>query len=661
MLAGGHFEGADCISERGLFSSGTGGLVAVISYARSGLWGDFPLPVAFTDALYGYSSFFDEIGPYSFLGEAYVYAKAYCSMSNEPHQNLLGDPSMFVWRGDPVRLQVTASPASLTTGIQSVSITVRRPDGTAVPQAVVCLYKAGEVFATGMTNDRGVATFSNLPVSTPGSITVTATKRKTVAVNPDVVNFLPGTSTISVSQGSGPLVCLQGMTINDDETGMSHGNGDNRADLNETIELDIQVKNTGTTTATNVSATLSVVGGSGLILDQEDMTESLGSITAGSTVNRTAAFRLELDDHFESEEDPSVVLQITFTYNTTQTFVSQADFRVYDGRLVIKVAPTTLTPGSGQTSVALNNIYVVNPGLGALEDVQIQLTNPVPAATISGDLISWIGDIPGNTGFTSTDGISAVLAQTGWSGTFDLVLSDRWGTISTTTIDASDLATQAPGSAPVLMGSGNHSISVEWTAATGSTGYYLWTRPEGTLTWTRRNILPIPVLHGTASGLASGTPYDIAVTSVSSELQESPQTSAMSTMSTCLPSVSGWPVQLDGSTGSGPAVADMDLDGDYEVVAATSTGSLYIIEDTGGTPSPIGTRQPYIFTGVAVGDIYPSLGSSGGYGRPEVAASGWDITNSRAVVLVYIWSGSAWTLHQTIAALLEDRSASMRI
>ena len=139
-------------------------------------------------------------------------------------------------------------------------------------------------------------------------------------------------------------------------------------------------------------------------------------------------------------------------------------------------------------------------------------------------------------------------------------------------------------------------------------------------------------MHGTITDLSPGTEYEIGVSALGLYGQES--SIASSTVSTTCISVPGWPVYLDGSTGSGPAISDIDNDGNEEVIAATSAGSVYIIERDGATISKI-YESSYHLSGIAIGDVIVG-------GRDEIVVSGWDYNvasgGKKGVVIILRWA-----------------------
>ena len=320
----GHFEGADCYAEAGLLTSGETGLVAVIANARFGKWLDWMIYYPFIDALYPFGWIDYPPEPVdrtvSYIGEAYRYSMNYENDSysrpndHKSSQNLFGDPAMFVWRNDPNRLDVNAIPATIIAGVSTdITVTVTDSDNLNRPVAAeVCLYKDGDLYATGYSDDiSGTVVFSDIAVAHSGQITVTAVKRRDDnSLEPGVFNFIPGEDQITVSDTPDALINLEDFTLDDDNTGLSQGNGDGIANPGETIEIDLDIRNLGMADATNTRAQLTLISGDVLI---EDDFVGIGTVPGGGSMEVQDAFRIEVFDNAD-ENDP-VLMEIEFIYD----------------------------------------------------------------------------------------------------------------------------------------------------------------------------------------------------------------------------------------------------------------------------------------------------------------------------------------------------------
>jgi hypothetical protein len=158
--------------------------------------------------------------------------------------NLMGDPLVDIYLQRPVRI-VPDHPASIAVGTNAVTVVAQDSLNAPIPDALVCLYKGTETYATGFSGSDGVV---ELPVSTPtsGNMLVTITRHNNIAYQ----------GTIAVA-GAQRYVSYQACTIDDDGGAPSNGNGDHNINPGEVIELPVQVKNFGSLNAAGVTGVLS--------------------------------------------------------------------------------------------------------------------------------------------------------------------------------------------------------------------------------------------------------------------------------------------------------------------------------------------------------------------------------------------------------------------
>jgi hypothetical protein len=160
--------------------------------------------------------------------------------------NLMGDPSVPIWRHRPVVANVTR-PASINRGTNNVAVTVTNSETTSpVPGALVCLLKGTETFKVGYTDGLGQI---NLPCSTAttGYMQITITKD----------DLKPYVDSIQVVSATASLA-LSSVFVDDttNATG-TIGNSNHVVNPGETIDLYLYLTNTGSsTTVTGITGTL---------------------------------------------------------------------------------------------------------------------------------------------------------------------------------------------------------------------------------------------------------------------------------------------------------------------------------------------------------------------------------------------------------------------
>lgn len=192
------FDYGACIAEHFVRNSGGGG-VAFIGNTRYGWYSPFNDDYySLRYDRYFFRSLFDQ-GHYN-LGACFSDHK------NDGYQNdntykyifyeltLLGDPELPILTENPSSLTVTHD-GTLNAGEYTSFPVEVRSGGSVVSNAVVCLWKEGDVYETATTNGSGIATFGFTPQFT-GTMLVTATRR----------NYYPSETSAEVLGGGDPLV-----------------------------------------------------------------------------------------------------------------------------------------------------------------------------------------------------------------------------------------------------------------------------------------------------------------------------------------------------------------------------------------------------------------------------------------------------------------------
>jgi hypothetical protein len=258
----GNFEYSDCLAEQMMKAQGSA--VAVMMCSRYG-WGTPPsigpselLDVAFYDLFFNYDS--------SYIGSCFSTSKDAYRYYAESQQvwrwcvyelNLFGDPVMPMWNDVPSPVNLTM-PDSVQTGPRSLRITVTR-SGFPVSNALVGIYKPGEVYSKGKTNTQGQIDLM-VNALTPGTIYFTVTGE----------NAYPKEDSMIVTQGSAlPYIVLNNVTVT-------------QVNPNETVNTNVIIGNTGNATASN---TMGVLRTSSSYVTLMDSTSSYGTINPSTTSN----------------------------------------------------------------------------------------------------------------------------------------------------------------------------------------------------------------------------------------------------------------------------------------------------------------------------------------------------------------------------------------
>jgi hypothetical protein len=262
----GNFEYSDCLAEA-LMNNANGGAVAVMMNSREG-WGTPPSlgPSEKMDIkFYDYYFRFDTLN----IGLTHARAKDYYAYSAQGQGvwrwcywdlNLFGDPDMPMWKDTPGTI-VTDRPDTVETGYQKLDIHVTS-GGTALPRALVCCYKNGEVYESGFTDWNGDVSLVINPL-TPGPMMFTVTGK----------SKYPLEDTVQVIQGSPrPYIVYEKHIIDDGNNG--------ELEQGETVDLFVTLDNLGTGQASGVQAVLRTASNR---ITMEDSTSDYGSIGPSDT------------------------------------------------------------------------------------------------------------------------------------------------------------------------------------------------------------------------------------------------------------------------------------------------------------------------------------------------------------------------------------------
>ncbi|KPK64094.1 hypothetical protein AMJ83_03585 [candidate division WOR_3 bacterium SM23_42] len=385
-----------CIAEAWMNNTNGGG-VAFIGNSSYG-WGSPGNPG------FGYSDIFDNRFFYSLLvednhhiGEALSMAKAhFIPYSREKnvyrwHQyqlNLLGDPEMMVWTALPESIAV-AAPQSIPLGSSQILFMVTNKNtGEPIKDALVCLMKGEESYASGRTDVSGQIFLEASPTDL-GDFDLTVSGH----------NYISLETTIPVVSGS--YVNYRGWLIND-----SLGNADAIANPNEDIFLSVILKNEGSTAASNINLTLRSQDSYVTI---EDSTEYLGVLSTGDSLCIDNAFGISIGN---ATNGHTVCFELEIT-ETSRTLTYYPGILI--GTPILSIAEFLVSNAPtmpGDTAMIYLNI--ANTGYGCAHAPIVAISTTDPYVTLLSDSIL-PSDIPPET--TQTVGpFSVAVAPTCPSG-----------------------------------------------------------------------------------------------------------------------------------------------------------------------------------------------------------------------------------------------------
>ncbi len=522
-------------------------------------------------------------------------------------QIFLGDPEMRLWTARPTALTVVHA-ATAPLGEIDLSVTVSDP--AAVDSALVCVVKDGEVYERMYTDAAGEATLAFTPETT-GQMTITVTAE----------NHLPYESTISVTSASGAHLSAATVTIDDDALGLSDGNSNGLAEAGETIQLSMLVRNEGPSAAPAVTATLITTDPLVMLLDD---TEYLSDINGTSQAQFDTLFALQLSADCENEYETELTVQ--FEDPLTRT-VWTDDYTLRVLRPVPRMHLTESTddgngdgiPEMGETVTF--TVQLLNEGNGDFDALSGVLRYPNAEITLVDSTETW-GDITAGSTGDGTDGFQFTVTDT-MTQHLRLALTDEDGKTWLTLFDL-----EPPAAPDTLYGRVvATTVSLIWDVVEDADlwGYnvYRSASSEGPYTLVNDGVIELIAYYEDA-GLEENERYYYKVAAIDSSANEG-ALSAVLDISTNPPLQSGWPLAGGELIYNTPAIWDIDLDGDLELLVGA--GQIHCWHDDGveyrdGDGDP---RTNGIYELDATGGYRSSIavGELDGDAYPEIVAAAW--------------------------------------
>ncbi|MDH4035873.1 MAG: C25 family cysteine peptidase [Candidatus Krumholzibacteria bacterium] len=497
---------------------------------------------------------------------------------------LLADPELPMWTHRPATTDVTHA-ASVSAGKQNILVTVMS-GGNPVEGATVCLTKGGDDYAVATTDMSGQATLP-FRARSPGAIDVVVTGHNQRRYD--------GTITVTAAAA---YVQIAGMTVDDDNTGGTAGNGNGVIEGGETVDLALSLKNTGPVSTGDVTVTLRS-SDPGVVLD--DSTAAAGVIASGATVVAGGGVRVTFDDAYPDaypvpftlviKNDGGEAWRDTFKKEVHQPGLFQVTLRIDD-----------VANGNGDGIVDAGEQFhlfykVKNFGTGAFPGGSATITDLDAGFTLIGANDSYAAVAP-MAEAENTAGFEMIETSVASEHRLLVEIVDTYGR------SYQDIVELRPPVAPVGLvidpSLGPDRLQVFWSASVSGDAetYHVYrsTTPVGP--WVKSTVDPVSHTVFLDRGLTSNSLYYFRATTIDTSGNESAP-SAVASGSTNPQQVSGFPLPLGSETSSSPVVGDIDGDGDLEIVvcadkvyAFNSDGSEVINGDgdaqTWGVLSPVG-------------------------------------------------------------------------
>ncbi|MBT3849028.1 MAG: hypothetical protein HOF58_07415 [Candidatus Marinimicrobia bacterium] len=281
----------------------------------------------------------------------------YCDIFSQ-WNSLMGESSLVMWSDYPTVITVEHSYA-MTAGTNFIDIEVNQPN-MPLEDAWVTIWKDNVIFESAYTNAEGKV---RLPVTSTnlGAVLVTVTKR----------NYYPYQSSFQIyDPGVAVHIAENGITISDDNTGESSGNGDGIANGGEILELYIPAQNYGSQSSSEITGEISSSSGYVSIINS---TVDYGAIGSGNTSSPSMAFVISLADGLPDGAD--LGLQISFTESGGAEMQSVIDIQVSGNSLI----------GTGVNVIGSTN-DVLTPGLSSYFEIELKNIGSTNAYSVTGTI-----------------------------------------------------------------------------------------------------------------------------------------------------------------------------------------------------------------------------------------------------------------------------------
>lgn len=266
--------------------------------------------------------------------------------------HLMGDPSLMVYYSEPPAMSVNYNPL-MPLGVTTFDIT------TDAPYAYAAISKDGVLYGASLADSLGNVTLNLNPITTPGTADLVITCQ----------NKEPHIGTVIVDSPAGPYVLYTKNHVS------LSTNGDSLVDYNESVVLDVTLKNFGQADAQGVNAVIST---SDPYISITDNSQTWGTINTNSESLQASAYAFSTQNFIPDQHIAN--FNINIQDNNSNVWNSSFSFKIN--------APELLIGNFSINDDAGNSNGAIDPG----ENVEIVITS------------SNVGhsDAPGTTGTLTT-------------------------------------------------------------------------------------------------------------------------------------------------------------------------------------------------------------------------------------------------------------------
>ena len=269
--------------------------------------------------------------------------------------NMMGDVAVSPWHDEPFTPEVTYA-SEILVGTASMEVTVANANGDGLKNFRCALFHGDDMIGVGYTDEDGSVTIEFAdPIDFVGEMSLIVTG----------CDAWPQALPILSLPGNCAYVIYNDYEIS----------GGAQPDYGQSIALDMQIKNVGTVTANNVTATLSTDCD---YITLSDATETIASIEGGATINLAEAFAMDIADDVPNLMKADFNLSCT---DGTDTWESKFAIRLHAPEFT--VVGTDLEDGDGNGQIdpgetVTAHITVKNAGLAAAPETRLNVICDLP-------------------------------------------------------------------------------------------------------------------------------------------------------------------------------------------------------------------------------------------------------------------------------------------
>ncbi len=270
--------------------------------------------------------------------------------------NLMGDVAVSPWHDEPFTPQVNYT-SEILIGMTSMDVTVTNGDG--LKNFRCALFHGEDMIGVGYTDEEGNGTIEFAePIDFVGEMSLVVTG----------CDAWPQSLPLISIPGNCAYVVYDNYAIS----------GGAQPDFGTSIALDLQIKNVGTLTANNVTATLSTDCD---YITLTDATETIPSLDGGATATLAEAFAMDIADNVPNMTKADFTLTCT---DGTDTWESKFAIRLYAPEFTVLGTVIDDNDGNGHVDpgeTVTAHITVKNAGMAAAPETMLNIICDLPEIT----------------------------------------------------------------------------------------------------------------------------------------------------------------------------------------------------------------------------------------------------------------------------------------